>query len=157
MRTSILVALLALTACGRSEPAPAAANEAPSTPAPAPAPAAEAPAPSYPSAGPAWAKVPLANGAVALASADVPATFRNGAGAVACPVMGMAIAAPEDAVSYADHEGVRYFFCCDSCEKLFLDNPTAYANGAYLAKHGLDPTAPAACGDAEGEPAALEG
>jgi YHS domain-containing protein len=102
-------------------------------------------------AGEAWAKVPLADGAISAANAasEVPAAFRNGAGEVACPVMGMAIKSGEDAVSYADHEGTRYYFCCDSCEKLFLDDPKAYANGAYLKSHDLDPTAPAACEDAE--------
>ncbi len=154
MRALALSILLPLLACGRTEPAAsqaaasqAAASDPAAAPAPAPAPVTP---PSYPSAGPAWAKVPLAEGAIgaAVASSDVPPTFRNGAGKVACPVMGMAIDAPEDAVSYADHEGVRYFFCCDSCEKLFLESPGTYANGKYLADHDLDPTAaPAACGD----------
>jgi YHS domain-containing protein len=116
------------------------------------APSASSTRPAWPSAGPAWAAVPLAEGAVSTARAatEVPPTFRNGAGKVACPVMGMAIARPEDAVSYADHDGVRYFFCCDSCEKLFLGAPSTYADGAYLAAHDLDPTAAAACAEEGG-------
>jgi YHS domain-containing protein len=74
--------------------------------------------------------------------------FRNGAGAIACPVMGQVIATAADAVSYADHEGTRYYFCCDSCEKLFLEEPETYADGKYLAEHALDPTAAPSCSDA---------
>ncbi|MDP2311331.1 MAG: YHS domain-containing protein [Pseudomonadota bacterium] len=142
---STLLASPLLVGCGASEPT-AAAPSAPVAPTPALTPPAGEPA-----LGEAWAKVPLADGAIASANAasEVPAAFRNGAGAVACPVMGMAIDKAEDAVSYADHEHVRYYFCCDSCEKLFLDNPGTYANGAYLKSHDLDPTAPAACEDAK--------
>ncbi|MFN7144966.1 MAG: YHS domain-containing protein [Myxococcota bacterium] len=147
----VSVVLAALAGCG--SPSPEAAK--PAAPAPATAPAdphaghAHADVSTYVAAGPEWLKVPLAEGAVApaAASTEVPPTFRNGAGKVACPVMGMAIDAPDKAVSYADHDGVRYFFCCDSCEKLFLDDPVAYANGRYLAEHALDPTAPASCAD----------
>ncbi|MSP57010.1 MAG: YHS domain-containing protein, partial [Myxococcales bacterium] len=98
-------------------------------------------------AGPAdpWARVPLADGATAASTRTPPAAFRNAAGEVACPVMGMAMAGPDAATSYADHAGIRYFFCCDSCEKLFLEAPETYANGAYLDAHALDPTAPANC------------
>jgi YHS domain-containing protein len=65
--------------------------------------------------------------------------------------MGMDIATPADAVSFADHAGVRYFFCCDSCEKLFLDNPEEYANGKYMNEHALDRSAPAACEEEAGK------
>jgi YHS domain-containing protein len=117
---------------------------------PPPAPPAQAAAPSAPppAAGVAWDKVAPAEGAeVATTSAAQIPAWRNAAGAVACPVMGMGIASPDDAVSFADHDGVRYYFCCDSCEKLFLDNPTAYANGKYVREHSLDPTAPKSCDD----------
>ncbi|MDP2306708.1 MAG: YHS domain-containing protein [Pseudomonadota bacterium] len=132
--------LAVLTGCGGAPP------EAPTA---AAAPAAPAVAAATP-AGEAWSRVPLADGAIATANAAavVPAAFRNGAGDVACPVMGMAIPNPEEAVSYADHAGVRYYFCCDSCEKLFLADPLAYADGKYLKSHNLDPSAPAACEDA---------
>jgi YHS domain-containing protein len=89
-----------------------------------------------------WAEVRLADGGHREGD---PAPWRNEGGAIACPVMGTAIDTPADAVSYTDHGGVRYFFCCDSCEKLFLEDPDAYANGAYVKAHALDPTAPAAC------------
>lgn len=94
----------------------------------------------------AWAAVKAAEGAATDAVA--PPAFRNAAGQIACPVMGLAIAAAADAVSFADHDGVRYYFCCDSCEKLFLDAPGTYANGKYLAEHALDPTAAPSCSDA---------
>ncbi len=93
-----------------------------------------------------WASVQVAEGAAHDAVAPPP--FRNAAGQIACPVMGLAIASAADAVSYADHEGVRYYFCCDSCEKLFLEEPATYANGKYLAEHALDPTAAPSCSDA---------
>jgi YHS domain-containing protein len=67
--------------------------------------------------------------------------FRNAAGQPACPVMGNAIVKADEAISFTDHQGTRYFFCCDSCEKRFLEDPAAYADGKYLADHGLDPTA----------------
>lgn len=91
-----------------------------------------------------WAEVRLADGGHREGD---PAPWRNAGGAVACPVMGSAIDGPEEAVSYTDHAGTRYFFCCDSCEKLFLEDPEAYANGKYVESHGLDPTAPAACAE----------
>ncbi|MES2641136.1 MAG: YHS domain-containing protein [Myxococcota bacterium] len=148
MRTLLSGLVLAFVAACGSAPAPTA--EAPTTAAPAPT-AAAAPAAPLAALGEAWSRVPLAEGAIASAHAagDVPAAFRNGAGQVACPVMGMAIKAPEDAVSYIDHAGTRYFFCCDSCEKLFLTDPATYADGAYLKSHDLDPTAPAACDEAK--------
>lgn len=150
MRSLPLGLLLALvTACGSAEPVPAQPAPVVATPPAAPAPTTPAAAPAP--LGEAWSRVPLADGAIASAhaAADVPAAFRNGAGQVACPVMGMAIKAPEDAVSYIDHAGTRYYFCCDSCEKLFLADPLAYADGAYLKSHDLDPTAPAACDEAK--------
>ena len=141
MRSAVLFSLLTLLACDR---APVVASPEGSSP---PAASAEpSPAPVWPSAGPAWASINPAAGANTEAPAGtVPGTFRNAEGVVACPVMGMAINKPEDAVSYADFEGVRYFFCCDSCEKLFLDNPAEYANGKYMNEHSLDRSAPAAC------------
>ena len=113
----------------------------------APAPTEPAPAAPVASAPDApvtrWEDVPAAEGALVSTSPVQP--FTNAAGAIACPVMGMAIATPADAVSFADHGGVRHYFCCDSCEKLFLEDPEAYAQGKYLREHNLDPSAPAAC------------
>lgn len=129
MKPALFVSLL-LIACEKADPA---------TPITAPAPVAEA-APVYPPAEASWAAVKVAEAGRAEGAA-MPPTFRNAAGEIACPVMGMAIKAPADAVSFTDHAGVRYFFCCDSCEKMFLDNPDGYANGAYLKSHNLDPTA----------------
>lgn len=106
----------------------------------APAPAPE-PAPAEPTT---WDQVALTEGGV---REDGAIPWKNAAGAIACPVMGTAIDSPKDAVSYTDHKGIRYFFCCDSCEKLFLEDPEAYANGKYVDEHALDPTAPAACAE----------
>ena len=91
-----------------------------------------------------WARVPVAEGSTPATPA--PPMFRNAGGEVACPVMGIAMAGPEAATSYIDHAGTRYVFCCDSCEKLFLETPETYANGKYLEAHGLDPSA-ASCSE----------
>ena len=139
---AFLPVLFALAACGSAPDAAKLAAAPPHAAVPAPA------APAYPPADAAWQVVRPAEGTTA--TAEMPPTFRNAAGAIACPVMGMAIARPEDAVSYTDHAGVRYFFCCDSCEKLFVDEPAKYANGKYLADHRLDPTAAPACGETSG-------
>ncbi|MFZ5481705.1 MAG: hypothetical protein ACOZNI_33385 [Myxococcota bacterium] len=135
--------LLSILACGDAPSAPAA-------PAPTPAPAEAKARPSWPPAPAEWAKIPLAEGAIASAQAatEVPPAFRNHAGDIACPVMGMAMKSPDDVVSFADHAGVRYFFCCDACEKMFVGDPEAYADGKYLAAHALDPTDPT-CADKE--------
>lgn len=61
----------------------------------------------------------------------------------------MAMAKPEDATSFADHAGTRYFRCCDSRAKHVLTDPEAHADSRYLNEHGLDPTAPATCGEPE--------
>jgi YHS domain-containing protein len=131
-------------ACGSPEPAatPAAPPVA-AAPAAAPAPSPGVPIPA------AFGLVPAAEGATSASPAP-PVAFANAAGQVACPVMGMAMTGKDDVVSYADHGGKRYFFCCDSCEKLFLADPETYADGRYLEAHGLDPSAPAACEEEKG-------
>lgn len=133
MKPIVFVSLLIL-ACGTPAPTPP-APLAPPTPS-----AAAAEAPDYPPADAAWAAVKVAE-AGRSEGAGMPPTFRNAGGEIACPVMGMAIKTPADAVSFTDYAGVRYYFCCDSCEKLFLDDPDAYANGKYLKDHDLDPSA----------------
>ena len=42
------------------------------------------------------------------------------------PVCGMEIE-PEDAVARIKHEGRDYYFCSESCEEEFRENPEDYA------------------------------
>lgn len=44
-----------------------------------------------------------------------------------CPVMKNEIASYSAAIAYADHKGVRYYFCCDGCPQKFQDDPDLYA------------------------------
>lgn len=128
-----LVVLGLLAACASAPPAPPPAATAPPAPSAASAPAPAAADVAY-----------LAGVALAEGGAREPGpvkVFRNAAGQPACPVMGNAIAKAEEAISYTDYHGTRYYFCCDSCEKRFLEDPVAYADGKYLDAHGLDPTA----------------
>ena len=87
----------------------------------------------------------------AQAEATVPPAFRNAAGELACPVMGDVIATPADAVSHLDHDGLRYYFCCESCEVAFRDDPEKYARGAFLAAGGEGGARAAADGETCGE------
>jgi len=40
---------------------------------------------------------------------------KNAAGKVFCPIMKAEIEDPSKAVGYVDHEGTRYYMCCESC------------------------------------------
>ncbi|MDI9639360.1 YHS domain-containing protein [Kamptonema cortianum] len=40
-----------------------------------------------------------------------------------CPIMGTVMESHSLAVGYADHKGVRYYFCCDGCDEKFLADP----------------------------------
>lgn len=44
-----------------------------------------------------------------------------------CPVMNSEIKSEGTAFSYADYNGVRYFFCCGGCPTPFAGNPSMYA------------------------------
>ncbi len=46
--------------------------------------------------------------------------------AVKDPVCGMEIE-PEDAVARVEYEGRDYYFCSESCEEEFKENPEDYA------------------------------
>ncbi len=72
----------------------------------------------------------------AVADANVPPAFRNDEGKLACPVMGDTIDAPEASAGHTDHNGVRYYFCCNSCEVMFADDPEKYVDGRYLREIG---------------------
>lgn len=61
-----------------------------------------------------------------------PVAFTNDEGKLICPVMGTPIESEEKAVGYADHDGKRYYFCCDGCPEQFKADPAKYAEGASL-------------------------
>ena len=44
-----------------------------------------------------------------------------------CPVMRNGSESHLAAFGYADHEGVRYYFCCGGCETTFAEDPAKYA------------------------------
>ncbi len=70
----------------------------------------------------------------ASASAAVATTpdFTDEEGQLLCPIMGEVIPSKEQAVSHLEHQGMNYWFCCDSCEKMFADDPDRYADGTFL-------------------------
>ncbi|HVL39405.1 MAG TPA: YHS domain-containing protein [Fimbriimonadaceae bacterium] len=47
-----------------------------------------------------------------------------------CPVMGSTVASYAVAPAYADHEGVRYYLCCDGCIAPFEKDPAQFAKNA---------------------------
>lgn len=53
------------------------------------------------------------------------AVFRNKDGEIVCPKMGATISDPSKAVGHVDHEGVRYYICCDGCKELLDDGALA--------------------------------
>ena len=55
------------------------------------------------------------------------ADFTNAEGKLLCLVMNQTMDKKEDAVSYQDYEGKRYYFCCKMCPKKFADNPAQFA------------------------------
>jgi len=42
------------------------------------------------------------------------------------PVCGLAVL-PEDAASWVEYKGTRYFFCCPECRRVFEESPEEYA------------------------------
>ena len=74
-----------------------------------------------------------------IVAATVLPEFKDANGKLACPVMGDVVESPADATSYADYEGVRYYFCCSSCAEQFAQNPAAFAGGQYLRQEGIWP------------------
>ncbi|MEN9785357.1 MAG: hypothetical protein RLZZ299_621 [Pseudomonadota bacterium] len=62
--------------------------------------------------------------------------FVNDDGKLACPVMGDVVDGPDKAAGHTDHQGKRYYFCCDSCAQLFEEQPERYADGRYLQSIG---------------------
>ena len=79
------------------------------------------------------------HGAEHIVAATVLPEFKDSNGRLACPVMGDVVESPAEATSYADYEGVRYYFCCSSCADQFAQNPAAFADGKYLRQEGIWP------------------
>lgn len=55
-----------------------------------------------------------------------PVAYTNADGELICPVMG-SVTTKETAVGHADHNGKRYYFCCDGCPQAFSADPEKYA------------------------------
>jgi YHS domain-containing protein len=62
----------------------------------------------------------------ATTAAAEPAAFTNAEGNIVCPVMNKTTT-KEEAVSYQDYEGKRYYFCCGGCPEKFKAEPAKYA------------------------------
>ncbi|MEX2242295.1 MAG: YHS domain-containing protein [Fimbriimonadaceae bacterium] len=56
-----------------------------------------------------------------------PVAFTNGDGELICPVMKSVIKSENTAVGFHDHEGKRYYFCCDGCPEVFKKDPAKWA------------------------------
>lgn len=55
---------------------------------------------------------------------------KNEEGKAVCPVMKVVIDDPAKAVGYIDHEGTRYYMCCDSCLEKGKADPASIAAAA---------------------------
>lgn len=53
----------------------------------------------------------------------VPVAYRDANGQLLCPVMGATIESEAKAIGHQDYKGVRYYFCCGDCPKLFAKDP----------------------------------
>ncbi len=65
-----------------------------------------------------------------------PPAFVNDEGKLACPVMGDVVASPDRSAGHVDYKGKRYYFCCNSCDQLFNEDPEKYADGRHLQEIG---------------------
>ena len=72
----------------------------------------------------------------APADATAPPAFVNDEGKLACPVMGDVVVSPERSAGHVDYDGKRYYFCCNSCDQLFNEDPEKYADGRHLREIG---------------------
>ncbi|HSD61856.1 MAG TPA: YHS domain-containing protein, partial [Burkholderiales bacterium] len=52
------------------------------------------------------------------------------------PVCGMTVG---EAGVHAQHNGTTYYFCSETCQKAFMDNPTRYLGGGTAAMPGARP------------------
>jgi YHS domain-containing protein len=58
-----------------------------------------------------------------------------------CPVLKNKIASYAEAAGYADHSGVRYYFCCPGCDVTFAATPDVYAASVKKSVRDVHPTA----------------
>ncbi len=111
--------------------------------------------------GPEAPAAPEASVARAEAPANLPPAFVNDEGKLACPVMGDVVASPDRSAGHVDYEGKRYYFCCNSCDQLFNEDPEKYADGRHLQAvgkmRGGTSAAPACEPEPAGAPAATAG
>jgi hypothetical protein len=63
-------------------------------------------------------------------STSEPVAFKNKDGKLVCPMMGVEMKDESEAVGYVDHEGTRYFMCCDSCLKMGKNDSAKVAEKA---------------------------
>jgi P-type Cu+ transporter len=56
-------------------------------------------------------------------------TMQDAGNKVKDPVCSMTID-PTDAVGYEDYQGQRYYFCAETCQKAFQQDPERYAKQA---------------------------
>lgn len=59
-----------------------------------------------------------------------PVVFKTKDGKMVCPMMGVEMKDESEAVGYVDHEGTRYYMCCDACLKMGKDDPAKVAEKA---------------------------
>jgi xanthine dehydrogenase accessory factor len=64
-----------------------------------------------------------------------PVVFANDKGEALCPVMGGTVANVETA-KFQDHDGKRYYFCCEGCPETFAKQPDKYADGKAMPAEG---------------------
>lgn len=58
-----------------------------------------------------------------------PVAFRHN-GDLFCPIMKQKIRSEADAVGHVDHEGIRYYMCCESCLNMAKNDPKMAADAA---------------------------
>lgn len=59
-----------------------------------------------------------------------PTAFKNASGQLVCPMMNVVIKSEADAAGYVDHDGTRYYLCCDACVSKGKANPASVAEKA---------------------------
>jgi YHS domain-containing protein len=57
-----------------------------------------------------------------------PVAYKNTAGKLECPVMHTEIESEAKAAGYQDHDGKRFYFCCEGCPEEFKADPAKYAS-----------------------------
>jgi YHS domain-containing protein len=79
------------------------------------------------------------HGAEQIVAATALPEFKDANGRLACPVMGDVVESAAMSSGFADYEGVRYYFCCNSCAERFALSPATFADGKFLRQEGIWP------------------